>query len=55
MQHLTPWLLDTGFSEQQIKERFVGYGQGFKDMSPVLRDLESIILERKLRHKLFHI
>jgi phage terminase large subunit-like protein len=33
-----------------IADKFVGFGQGFKDMSPALRDLESIILERKLRH-----
>jgi len=50
MQHLKPWLLNAGFSEQVIKDKFVGFGQGFKDMSPALRDLESIILEKKLRH-----
>jgi phage terminase large subunit-like protein len=50
IQHLKPWLLNAGFSEQMIKEKFVAFGQGFKDMSPALRDLESIILERKLRH-----
>ena len=33
-----------------IKDKFIGFGQGFKDMSPALRDLESIILEKKLRH-----
>ena len=33
-----------------IADKFVGFGQGFKDMSPALRDLESILLERKLRH-----
>jgi len=48
--HLKPWLLNAGFSEQVIKDKFVGFGQGFKDMSPALRDLESIILEKKLRH-----
>ena len=50
MQHLKPWLLNAGFSERVIKDKFVGFGQGFKDMSPALRDLESIILEKKLRH-----
>jgi phage terminase large subunit-like protein len=50
MQFLVPWLLVAGFSEQMIKERFVGFGQGYQSMSPALRDLESIILERKLRH-----
>jgi phage terminase large subunit-like protein len=50
MQHLKPWLLNAGFSEQVIEDKFVGFGQGFKSMSPALRDLESIILEKKLRH-----
>ena len=50
MQHLKPWLLDAGFSEQVIAEKFVAFGQGYQSMSPALRDLESIILEKKLRH-----
>jgi phage terminase large subunit-like protein len=50
MQHLKPWLLSAGFSEQVIEDKFVGFGQGFKSMSPALRDLESVILEKKLRH-----
>src|SRR5262249_325226 len=50
MEHLKPWLLNAGFTEQTIKDKFIGFGQGFKSMSPALRDLESIILEKKLRH-----
>src|SRR5262245_2689627 len=50
MVHLKPWLLNAGFSEQVIEDKFVGFGQGFKSMSHALRDLESIILEKKLRH-----
>jgi phage terminase large subunit-like protein len=50
MQHLKPWLLTAGFSEQVIEDKFVGFGQGYKSMSPALRDLESVILEKKLRH-----
>jgi phage terminase large subunit-like protein len=50
MQHLKPWLLNAGFSEQAIEDKFIGFGQGYKSMSPALRDLESIILEKKLRH-----
>jgi phage terminase large subunit-like protein len=42
--------LAAGFSEQLIKEKFVGFGQGYQSMSPALRDLESIILEKKLHH-----
>ena len=48
--HLKPWLLNAGFSEQLIEQKFVPFGQGYKDMSPALRSLESIILEKKLRH-----
>jgi phage terminase large subunit-like protein len=48
--HLKPWLLNAGFSEQLIEQKFVPFGQGYKDMSPALRDLESLILEKKLRH-----
>jgi len=50
MEHLKPWLLNAGFTEQTIKDKFIGFGQGYKSMSPALRDLESVILERKLKH-----
>jgi phage terminase large subunit-like protein len=50
MPHLRPWLVKAGFSDSMIKEKFVEFGQGFKSMSPALRDLESLILERKIRH-----
>jgi phage terminase large subunit-like protein len=50
MQFLVPWLLSAGFSEQTIKDTFVSVGQGYASMSPALRDLESIILEKKFRH-----
>ena len=36
LEHLKPWRLNAGFSEQLIKEKFVGFGQGFKDMSSAL-------------------
>ena len=45
-----PWLIKAGFSEQTIKEKFVEFGQGYRSMSPALRDLERLILEKKLRH-----
>ena len=35
-----PWLIKAGFSEQTIKEKFVEFGQGYRSMSPALRDLE---------------
>ena len=49
-RHLKPWLLEAGFSETAIKEKFVEFGQGTQSMSPALRELESLILDRKLRH-----
>jgi len=49
MRHLRPWLEKAGFSDDEL-ELFVEYGQGFKDMSPALRELESRLLSRKLRH-----
>ena len=45
-----PWLIKAGFSELTIKEKFVEFGQGYRSMSPALRDLERLILEKKLRH-----
>jgi phage terminase large subunit-like protein len=45
-----PWLVKAGFSETLLTQTFVEFGQGFKSMSPALRDLESLILEKKLRH-----
>ena len=49
MRHLKPWLIKAGFTEEEL-ERFVEFGQGFKDMSPALRDLESMLLNEKLAH-----
>jgi phage terminase large subunit-like protein len=39
-----------GFPGHVIEEKFVEHGQGYRDMSPALRNLESLILEGKLRH-----
>jgi len=50
MRHLLPWLLKAGFTEQFVKDRFVEFGQGMASMSPALRDLEQVILERQLAH-----
>lgn len=48
-RHLRPWLEKAGFTEDEL-ERFVEFGQGYASMSPALRDLESALLEGKLRH-----
>lgn len=50
MRHLQPWLLKAGFTEEQVSEVFVEFGQGFQSMSPAMRDLESALLEGKVRH-----
>jgi phage terminase large subunit-like protein len=50
MVHLKPWLIQAGMSEQAFTDMFVPFGQGTRSMSPALRELEGLILDRKLRH-----
>ena len=50
MKHLRPWLLKAGFTEEQCDNLFEEFGQGFVSMSPALRELESALLEGKVRH-----
>ncbi len=49
MRFLKPWLERVGFTEEEL-ERFIEFGQGFVSMSPALRELESMLLNGKLRH-----
>lgn len=49
MKFLKPWLERAGFSPEEL-ELFVEFGQGFISMSPAIRELESLLLSRKLRH-----
>lgn len=49
MRFLKPWLERVGFAESEL-ERFIEFGQGFVSMSPALRELESMILNGKLKH-----
>lgn len=49
MRFLKPWLIQAGFSAEEL-ERFKEFGQGFQSMSPALRELESKLLAKKLRH-----
>jgi phage terminase large subunit-like protein len=49
MKFLKPWLVKVGFTEEEL-ERFVEFGQGFASMSPALRELESKLLQKQLKH-----
>lgn len=52
-RHLRPWLAKAGFTEAQLDGDdavFEQMGQGFQSMSPALRDLESVLLNGKIRH-----
>lgn len=50
MRSLMPWLLHAGFTESQIADKFVEFGQGFRSMSPALRTLEGEILNKRVAH-----
>lgn len=50
MVHLIPCLIRAGFTQQEIDEKFVEFGQGTKSMSPAIRTLESLLLDGQLRH-----
>lgn len=50
MQHLRPWLIKAGMSENFIDERFEAFGQGTMSMSPALRVFEGHIANRTLAH-----
>lgn len=49
MKFLKPWLEKAGFAEEEL-ERFIEFGQGYVSMSPALRELESMLLNQKLKH-----
>ena len=49
-QHFKPWLLKAGFTDDEIENLFVPFGQGYQSMSPALRDLESALLQGKVAH-----
>jgi len=49
MRFLRPWLEKVGFSDDEL-DRFREFGQGFVSMSPALRELESRLLMKKLKH-----
>jgi len=49
-KHLKPCLLRAGFTEAEIEEKFIEFGQGFQSMSPALRSLEGEILNGRIAH-----
>ena len=52
-KHLKPWLARAGFDQRELEGEssiFEAFGQGFKSMSPALRDLEAVFLSGKLVH-----
>lgn len=49
-RHFKPWLIKAGMSEERITGLFVEFGQGYKDMTPAVRTLETTLLDAKLRH-----
>jgi phage terminase large subunit-like protein len=52
-RHLKPWLQAEGFTDEQLDGDtavFEPFGQGYASMSPALRDLESLILNKKIAH-----
>lgn len=49
MKFLRPSLERAGFSEEEL-ERFVEFGQGYVSMSPALRELETMLLGKRLKH-----
>lgn len=52
-RHLKPWLLKAGFTEAQVEGDdavFEAFGQGYASMSPALRDVISLVLNKKIAH-----
>lgn len=49
-KNLRPWLVKAGFSEKDITEKFVEFGQGYQSMNPAVCVLERMILNGKIVH-----
>lgn len=46
---LKPWLVEAGFTDTELA-KFDEFGQGYVSMSPALRQLESMLLSRRMHH-----
>lgn len=52
-RHLKPWLQAECFTDEQLEGDnaiFEQFGQGYASMSPALRELESLLLNKKIAH-----
>ena len=49
-KHFEPCLKRAGFPEWELEQKFEQYGQGYQSMSPALRDLEALLLARRIKH-----
>lgn len=49
MKFLKPWLVEAGFTDKEL-EKFNDFGQGYGSMSTALRELETKLLQRSLKH-----
>lgn len=50
LRHFRPWLVKAGMSDEEIGFLFEEFGQGYKSMTPALRDLETLFLNEEIRH-----
>lgn len=50
MRHLKPWLQKAAFDDKEIDDKFEEFGQGYVSMSPALRSLEELLLNKNLEH-----
>jgi phage terminase large subunit-like protein len=48
--HFRPAMIRAGLSDVMVDKKFMEFGQGYKSMSPALRDLEAAILSGRIRH-----
>jgi phage terminase large subunit-like protein len=49
MNFLTPWLVEEGFSDEELA-KYVPFGQGTLSMTPALRELEVKLCNHSLKH-----
>jgi phage terminase large subunit-like protein len=49
-RHFAQALARAGMAKDQIEDKFSEFGQGYRSMSPALRQLESLLLDGKIAH-----